>query len=316
MIDILLAAYNGERYLSEQIDSIRQQSLVDWSLLVSDDGSKDNTIALINKYCSLDDRIHGISTGIQHGDAKKHFLDLLRYSDHEYFAFCDQDDWWKPNKLEVCLRAMQKLEQRYGSSCPLLVYTDMTVTDNSFHVIAPSFLEQSGKKNVSCSLNELLTISVAAGCTIMGNAALREITLKHLSPDLEDKILMHDWWLLLIAASCGHALFLNIPTVLYRQHGDNEVGSEPYSVKEKICHFAQNGEKYWRSCEQADALLMLYGLSMPIDNRAIVSAYANTLRQNPLVAVRQLCRYNLLKKDPLKRIAQILVVLFIKPQTR
>ena len=103
MIDILLATYNGAAYIREQIDSILQQTVADWHLLVHDDGSTDGTVDIVREYVQTDKRIRLVEDGERHLGVAKNFLHLLKYSTAEYAMFCDQDDIWIDNKVEVML---------------------------------------------------------------------------------------------------------------------------------------------------------------------------------------------------------------------
>ena len=120
MIDILLSAYNGQKFIKEQIDSIIGQTIGDWRLLISDDCSTDGTLDVLATFRE-DSRIELVSQNVKYGSARDNFLNLLNYASGDYVMFCDQDDVWLPDKIEVTLRLMEELERANGSDIPLLV---------------------------------------------------------------------------------------------------------------------------------------------------------------------------------------------------
>ncbi|KAB8290084.1 glycosyltransferase family 2 protein [Bifidobacterium avesanii] len=313
MIDIFLACYNGEKYLEEQVNSIRKQTMSNWNLYISDDGSSDGSQRVIEKLSSSDQRIFSLKTGIVHKNAAYHFLDMLRYATSDYFCLSDQDDYWLPRKLEVSLSYMKGLEKQYGKDVPLLVYSDMKVVDENLSTIANSFLKDSGKDQIQPVAEEILNTSIVAGCTIMGNKALYSLICQtKYSPD----IVMHDWWICDIAVSCGYLTKIPEQLVLYRQHGDNVVGAEHYSLIEKICSFHTNAAKYWENCKQVEYLYKQYNEFMHDREREKVFLYAATLKERNLAHVYKLWHCGLLKRNLLKRISQIATILFVKPNVK
>ena len=129
-IQILLAVFSGAQYLEEQIESLRAQTYSDWELLISDDGSSDGSLEIIDYYCNLDSRIYWVLDGIVAGSAKRNFFNLLGLAKADYVMFCDQDDVWDENKIEVTLNRMREVESR-NSGMPILVSTDLRVVDQN-----------------------------------------------------------------------------------------------------------------------------------------------------------------------------------------
>ncbi|KAB5604164.1 glycosyltransferase family 2 protein [Bifidobacterium jacchi] len=310
MIDVLLACYNGEKYLEEQVTSILSQTLKNWELYISDDGSTDETESIIDKLELRDPRIHKLQTGIIHKCAAYHFIDMLQYSNNDYFCLCDQDDYWLPNKLSTSLSRIQELERRYGKSVPLLVFSDMKIVDENLATIAESFLVDSGKNNIKPIIEEILNTSIAAGCTMMGNGALRRLVCK---TGYKPVIVMHDWWIADIAVSCGYMEKISDQLVLYRQHGNNSVGAEHYSIASKIKSFKSNAVKYWNNCRQIDYLYSNYNSYMSVIVKNKVLTYIETLNNRNLSQIYTLWRQGLLKKSLVKKISQVLTILFTKP---
>lgn len=305
-VDILMATYNGGRYIAEQIESIQHQTYKEWQLLVSDDCSTDGTLSVVRSYAARDSRIRIVSEGIRYGGAKENFFALMRYSSAPYFMFCDQDDVWLPEKVARELDAARKL----SSDKPLAVYTDMKVVDEKLKEIEPSFLNQERKRDIEGNLCKMLSISSVAGCTLLGNAVLRDMVVDTDS----SAALMHDWWLSLVAASCGTIQYIDETTNLYRQHADNEVGAEAYSFLVKVRGFRESRRKYWLSCKQAAAILEEYGDCMHDDAYKVISAYAAQLHQGPFKSLEMLSRLGLLKEGAGRLAGQVLTVLLGAPR--
>lgn len=303
-VDILMATYNGEQYIAEQIESIQCQTDKNWRLSISDDCSTDATLDVVRSYAAKDQRIRIVSQGIRHGGAKENFFSLLKYSDAPYFMFCDQDDVWLPGKLEDELAAIHAEENECEKKDPIAVYTDMRVVGEDLKELAPSFLDLARKRGMCGSLRQFLSISGAAGCTMLGNDVLRNIIA---GTDCS-AALMHDWWICIVAASCGKLVYVDRPTVLYRQHGNNEIGAESYSFWDRVVNFRDSRRKYWATCEQACAILQQYGDVMTDGGRELVSSYATQLHSNFRDSMKNLSSHGLLKDDIGRRAAQVLTI--------
>ncbi len=223
-IDILLATYNGEAFLEEQLDSIAAQTHGDWQLIARDDGSSDRTVAILDAFRARhSDKVVVLRDGDGNLGLVQNFSRLMEVSDAPYAAFCDQDDVWMPEKLELSLAKMRELEREHGAETPLLVFTDLTVVDEALKVIHPSFWDAAGLKPAwSRILNRILTQNVATGCTILSNPPL----LRLATPLPRDAV-VHDWWLTLAASAFGAIAFVQVPSVLYRQHSRNVMGGRP-----------------------------------------------------------------------------------------
>ena len=220
---ILLAAYDGNRYSREQIDSILRQDYEDWLLVLSDDGEK--TSEILDEYAErYPQRIIRYRSGKRFGSAKAHFMHLLNhFKDHApYVMFSDQDDVWNPTKVSVTLAAMKKAESEFDG--PVLVHTDVRVVDTDLKEISPSFFDYSHLGRGRYQPNALLLQNIVTGCTMMVNWKLTKLAT---IPVNVDSIVMHDHWLALIATFFGKIIFIDTPTMLYRQHGDNSCGAKP-----------------------------------------------------------------------------------------
>jgi rhamnosyltransferase len=224
-IVILLGTYNGARFIVDQIKSIQGQSIRNWSLLIRDDGSDDETLDLIADMAKQDERIRSIKNGHERLGIVGNFGELLRIAHAEganYILFSDQDDVWISNKIEEQLAALRRLEARYGEHTAILVYSDLEVVDEQLRRIHPSFMSYQGLSHESHDpLRVLLTQNFVTGCATAMNRPLLNLAVP-----LPTDVIMHDWWLALCAATCGQLAYLPKALVRYRQHGANQLGAE------------------------------------------------------------------------------------------
>lgn len=229
-VQILLASYNGEKFLHEQLDSLLGQSFQDFEILVRDDGSTDGTLDVLKEYQErFPEKIRLLSSTGRLG-VVGNFSALLEAAAADYLLFSDQDDIWLKDKVKLTYEALIKGEAAYGKSTPLLVHTDLTVVDSNKNIISPSFWQFSTLDPVKGqALNRLLVQNVVTGCATGINRAL---ALK--SAPIPPEAIMHDWWLALVAALTGHVLPLHESTILYRQHANNTLGVKPPSLKRKL----------------------------------------------------------------------------------
>lgn len=221
-VAILLATYNGETYLDEQIRSLVGQAYGDLSIIIRDDQSTDRTPAIIARWAAAEPkRIRVVSDGLGNLRSTANFSRLMEVCDAPYFAFCDQDDVWLPNKIDLLITEMQRLEDEFGPAMPILVHSDLTVVDSDLHEIAPSFFRHmNADLTKGRRLDHLIFNNIVTGCALLGNRSLLE-----LARPVPAGIEVHDWWLALVAASCGVLRTIPEPTVLYRQHGGNLIGA-------------------------------------------------------------------------------------------
>ena len=221
-IEILLATCNGARHLPAQLDSLLGQSLRDFTVLVSDDGSSDDTGAVLERYAAAHP---GFLTILPAPDqrlgASSNFGRLLDVARADYVAFCDQDDVWQPDKLEASLQLMRVTEAEAGPGIPVLVHTDLAVVDAELCELGPSFWNYVGIDPQRRGFGDLLLGNIATGCTLLANRALYEA-----ARPVPLFALMFDFWLAQVAAGLGGIVSLDQPTVLYRQHPGNLIGAQ------------------------------------------------------------------------------------------
>lgn len=270
---ILLASYNGEAYLRTMIDSVLAQDHSDIQLVLSDDNSTDSSKQILMEYAQrFPERVTHYESGRRFGCAQKHFMHLLsKFHEAPYIMFCDQDDFWHPDKIRKTLAKMQQIER--DPKRPAMVHTDLRVVDRNLSEISPSFCRYSKLDGNRMALNQLLVQNVVTGCTMMINRALAELGCRNIP---EDAMLMHDWWLALLAAACGETGFVDEATIDYRQHGSNSVGAKNSRSIEYIVGKVRNNEvrsAMQRTYQQAKAFAECAGNMMPAENRKLVETY-------------------------------------------
>ena len=277
---ILLAAYNGAEYLRQQLDSILAQDHADWHLVLSDDGSSDETPEILAAYAAAQpEKITLYRSGCRFGNAQNHFLHLLsRFHDAAYILFCDQDDVWHRDKIRKTMEKMRSIET--APTVPALVHTDLRVVDGALRPLDDSFLRYSGLDGRILSLNRLLIQNVVTGCAMMINRALAQILCEKLP---EKDVMMHDWFLAVLASACGTVGFLNEATIDYRQHGANTVGAKnSRSLAYLKSRLSQRliRDSVFSGAAQAALILRHYSRHIPEENRKILAAYASLPRKN------------------------------------
>ena len=222
-IAILLAAYNGEKYIAEQIESLLYQTQTQWELFIHDDGSTDSTPSILQSYVQrCPARIH-VLDGPPCGGAKNNFFYLMRSVRAPYVMFCDQDDVWLPDKIALTMERMRELEAQQGSQAPLLVFTDLRVVDRALETVGERMSVYQKLDPRRTRLKDLMIQNVITGCTVMVNRALLELAVQQ---EDTDDIIMHDWWCALLAAGFGKISYVDQALVLYRQHESNSVGAK------------------------------------------------------------------------------------------
>jgi glycosyltransferase involved in cell wall biosynthesis len=271
-VQVLLATYNGERFLREQIDSILAQTLPGVSILARDDGSQDGTVDILREYAQrFPERFQIVPTGSPAGSAKGNFLALMQESTAAYVAFADQDDVWMPEKLELQMAAIRSLERQYGAESPLLVFCNLRVVDDQLALLAPSFwaLRNLEPRNIF-RLERLLMENVVTGCTALINAPL-----VRLARSMPEDVPMHDWWVALLACVFGHAAILRRPLLLYRQHANNVIGalrSAPEEGFDRLRQYDKTRARWDASVVQAGELLRIYPEILPEKAKATLQA--------------------------------------------
>lgn len=221
---VLLSTYNGEKYLQQQLDSLLAQKNVELDILIRDDCSQDCTIDILSKYSS---RYSCIS--YYRGENKRprdSFFDLLNNcGTYDFYAFCDQDDYWEPEKLFEAISMIQK-EVNDG---PVLYCSNLKVVDENLR-----FCRMNRTKKISLD-NKFYAFTEfpAVGCTEVFNHNAAMLIRRNVSPNC----LMHDSWVFTTCQFFGKVIYDNNAYICYRQHGNNVIGARESKIeilKDKI----------------------------------------------------------------------------------
>lgn len=296
--DILLATHNGARFLREQIESILAQTYVGWQLLISDDASVDDTRAIAKFYARRDSRIVLVSD-TNHGSPAANFLSLLKISDADVLLLCDQDDYWEADKVERLVAAFPNPSSRV----PFLVGSDALVVDRDLRPIARSFLESARISTEDLGLGKILAQNPVLGCTTAFNRALRD---RALHADLDSsQIIMHDWWLALVAAGFGTLTLVPNRLVRYRQQGNNHVGAFDYSLKSLVAASAAGRQKTMRIVRQAAHFRSCYEGQLPSSVARALDSFLDTFEAPPCLRPYRLAKGGHLKTGFVRLLGQM-----------
>ena len=307
MVDILLAVYNGERYLSEQIDSILAQSVDQWRLIIQDDGSSDGTIPLVQSYVErYPERMQLFCNEKNSGSPQKNFFSLLKRAESPYVMTCDHDDVWLPNKIERTYAKMVELERSFPGK-PVLVHTDLRVVDENLHQLSPSMFESQCLDPKRDGFHQLLVQNIITGCTMMVNRPLLERADR-----LPVQAIMHDWWLGLIASAFGEIGFVSEPTILYRQHASNQVGAKNVKDLGFIARRMQQGRQIKQvmqdTYDQAGAFLQEFSTQLPQSIRETAEQYAQLPQKSKLGRIRSIFQHDFKKHGLARVLGQIVYI--------
>ncbi|HGI3641858.1 TPA: glycosyltransferase family 2 protein [Streptococcus agalactiae] len=292
-VNILMATYNGEKFLAQQIESIQKQTFKEWNLLIRDDGSSDKTCDIIRNFTAKDSRIRFINENEHHNlGVIKSFFTLVNYEVADFYFFSDQDDVWLPEKLSVSLEAAK----HKASDVPLLVYTDLKVVNQELNILQDSMI-RAQSHHANTTLLPELTENTVTGGTMMINHALAE---KWFTPN---DILMHDWFLALLAASLGEIIYLDLPTQLYRQHDNNVLGARTMDKRFKILREGPKSifTRYWKlihdSQKQASLIVDKYGDIMTANDLELIKCFIKIDKQPFMTRLRWLWKYGYRKNQ-------------------
>lgn len=268
---VMMATYNGEKYVTEQIDSILAQEGVNVTLLISDDGSSDGTPSICKRYAEIMPSIH-FAVNEKNKGLARNFMDMLYGADvtsFDFFAFSDQDDYWMPNKLGKAIEAISS-----AGEGPRLYYSDVCNVDE--HLNGGS-REYGAFAPYANSLGLLLTVNWASGCTMVFNSAFASV-LQHYVP--RDWPRIHDGWVHLVA----RVLNAQVPDLEHayikrRISGQNQVGERGLNSlsgkRLKIIASSLLTPSEHGLTEAASLLLDGYADSMSSEDKELVSRFVD-----------------------------------------
>lgn len=270
MVDILLATYNGELFIKEQLESLINQTYKDIRIIIRDDGSIDNTINIIESYArKYSSFITVIKDDKKCGSAESNFMEILKYAQSDYAMFCDQDDVWLPEKVELTLNKMIEIESTEGDK-PILVFSTYKIVDSDLN---PIYMDEKNNQIAAYNLefNRLLVQNYVTGCLIMMNKKLYKLLGEY-----EHGIMMHDWWAALVASSLGVIYHIKDITMLYRQHANNVVGAVNIkSTKYRISKLFDKRSRFSHLLYLKQALILKsrYYHTMDCKNKTILDKF-------------------------------------------
>lgn len=268
-VHIVMATYNGENYVREQLDSLLAQSYGNLSIEVCDDGSTDDTVAVVEEYVERDERVRLFRNPHNLGFVKN-FLEGMKRSHAPYVMFCDQDDIWEKDKVELTLKTMKQAEKETPDK-PVLVFTDAMDFDSATGEDLGLFHKTSHLDVKKVDTAHLFMENKCIGCTMMMN----RYVLSFLE-ELPDDIRVHDWWIALICSHFGTIRYIPQATLRYRQHEGNQIGGSSYSgyLKKRLAHMKEQKQALLRTYRQAAAFLRLFGGRMDEKQRTVAEQFA------------------------------------------
>tara|TARA_B100000212_G_C27372473_1_gene533215 strand:+ start:352 stop:1197 length:846 start_codon:yes stop_codon:yes gene_type:complete len=223
-VQILLATYNGQKFLREQLDSIVNQEYKFWELLIHDDGSIDNTISILNEYQNnYPEKIKLLIDQKIFSSASKNFFHLIKHrsSEAKLYCLCDQDDIWHKGKLKLIIDKYQLEEDNK----PTLIHSDLSLVDSKGKLLEKSHNRLINSQKNFISKNTAPYYNPVPGCAMSINSALADkiFYCKYM--------VMHDWWILLCAINIdSNLIYINSPLVKYRQHSGNVLGYKKINI--------------------------------------------------------------------------------------
>lgn len=260
---VLLSTYNGEPYLSTQLNSLLEQEDVSLTILIRDDGSKDHTCKIIKKYADFYPNIHWIQ-GENIGFVQSFWFLVNQADGFDYYAFCDQDDVWEKDKLSAAISSLNENQA-------MLYTSNVTSVNNDLEQIQEKGFPFEGVLTYADALQR----PVLPGCTFVWNDLLQQELQKY-----KGEQVAHDWTVYVIASAIGQVVYDQKPHILYRIHGNNTIGidSSFEKMKKKIKRFTSNQYKNTKS-KIAQTILETYELS---EEKKKVTRYFANYRKHPL----------------------------------
>ena len=289
-VHIVLASYNGEKFLRQQVETLAAQTYKNLSVEICDDGSSDGTVELAKKLCReypfLSLHINEKNLGYV-----MNFLEGIKRSRADYIMLCDQDDLWMEDKVEITLKAMQEQEER-TKNVPVLVYTDAMNFESETGKDLGSFHENSHLNTKNVYTAHLFMENKCIGCTVMINRFVKEYL-----EQTPEEIRVHDWWLALICAHFGKIVYVPMCTLRYRQHGNNMIGGQSFGsyIRSRLQGIARQKNVIRETVTQGQCFEKVFGDRMTEEQRKTAKAFAGLYETNGFVRRIRLCRYGFWK---------------------
>lgn len=242
-VAILLATYNSADYLSQQLDSLFNQTYKDWHIFIHDDGSTDNTLEIVDEYSRRFGKITILKDDKKRLGATFNFVHILDNVTSKYYMFCDHDDIWLPEKIGRAIFEIEKQEKSFPQS-PIVLHTDLILVDKDLKVISDSLWNYTRiRPELLKDRRYGLVSSLITGCTL----AINNFAKIQLAVDFpSDKDFLHDAWIGLQAIYAKNAIIISLDKsdILYRLHGRNESGVPKIGMKYYIKRLSKFGEMF------------------------------------------------------------------------
>ena len=307
-IAVLLATYNGELFLKQQLDSILSQTYKNFKIYISDDNSTDKTEEILVTYkAHYPDQIFYFVNNTNLGFVKN-FEKLLQSSKNNYIAFCDQDDIWQENKLEVEMAVMLKLEA-FNPKRACLVHSDLIMINENAEVIYNSYFRyRKYKLKNSKDLGHIL-----GPCGVMGNTMLINKKLRDLVLPFPETLDVHDYWIAVNCELFGLRKTIFEPLVQYRIHNDNSSNSKK-RLANSFLNFSRDIKLPNLDTNRKIFLTPLSTKITSVSDRVVFDAYLEYLKfqKNRFVLYVNLLKYSLVKRDTFFRIKLFFKMYFTK----
>lgn len=301
-VHIVLAAYNGEKYLQEQMDSLLAQTYDNLVIEVCDDGSTDGTVDLVREYMARDKRVH-LHQNPHNLGYVKNFLEGMKRSSAPYIMLCDQDDIWHRDKVEVTLASMQQAEKTVEG--PVLVFTDAMNFDSASGADTGLFHETSHLNVKKVDTAHLFMENKCIGCTMMLNQKI----LAYLN-ELPEEIRVHDWWLALICSHFGAIVYLPEATLRYRQHEGNMIGGGSYSgyLRKRLVQAGEQRQALRRTYRQGAAFCRVFEKRLDPEKFTQARRFAGMEQAGWLVRRYRMIRFGFTKSGWIRNIGLFLMI--------
>ena len=313
MITIIMAVYNGQEYIREQLESLKDQTYTEWRLVIRDDRSSDKTAEIVKKFSDeVEQEVIFKVNEKPSGSAKNNFALLINDAkESDYVMFCDQDDIWKKDKIEITFNKMKQAEERYGRDFPLLVHGDVEVIDENGNINADSMFEMS-HINADSKLPQILIQNHVTGCTMMCNKKLIVGISEYTSSEY---IIMHDYLAALYASVFGKIEVIKKPLLSYRQHSGNSVGAKNNNNPMYLLKRLANGRKSYKeametSRNQVKFFVEIYREELAAEKYCVeyelMSGYASLGSRAKLYRIMFYKKNHIWKNGTIRKIMQVI----------
>ncbi|KQC84804.1 glycosyltransferase family 2 protein [Butyribacter intestini] len=308
-----MAVYNGQEYIREQLESLKDQTYTEWRLVIRDDRSSDKTAEIVKKFSDeVEQEVIFKVNEKPSGSAKNNFALLINDAkESDYVMFCDQDDIWKKDKIEITFNKMKQAEERYGRDFPLLVHGDVEVIDENGNINADSMFEMS-HINADSKLPQILIQNHVTGCTMMCNKKLIAGISEYASSEY---IIMHDYLAALYASVFGKIEVIKKPLLSYRQHSGNSVGAKNNNNPVYLLKRLANGRKSYKeametSRNQVKFFVEIYRKELAAEKYCeeyeLMSGYASLGSRAKLYRIMFYKKNHIWKNGTIRKIMQVI----------